>query len=146
MGYAQNEKQFFFWQKKKQTISFQKLFILSKYHLLWLSYEIFSILWCFLSKKGHSQLKQLCQSYIATTRRHSCSNKSLDSQGDIQNLRDTAIVGYKITKRVPCLQDKIEPQQVTQKSTMKRGYFNQISLKKFIYSSIPCSGCFSFCT
>ena len=72
---------FFFWQKKKQTISFQKLFILSKYHLLWLSYEIFSILGCFLSKKGHSQLKQLCQSYIATTRRHSCSNKSLDSRG-----------------------------------------------------------------
>ena len=40
-------------------ISFQKLPILSNYHMFWLSYESFSILWCFLSKKGHFQLKHL---------------------------------------------------------------------------------------
>ena len=31
-----------------------KTFILSKYYMLWLSYECFSILWwCFFAKKGH---------------------------------------------------------------------------------------------
>ena len=137
----------FFLAEKKSRPSVFKNFLFYQ-NIICFGWVMKFFLFCdvFLSKKGHSQLKQLCQSYIATTRRHSCSNKSLGSQGDIQNLQDTAIVGYKITKRVPCLQDKIEPQQVTQKSTMKRGYFNQISLKKFIYSSIPCSGCFSFCT
>ena len=44
MGHAQDEKNFF-WQKyQKQIISFQQIFILSKYHMFWLSYEIFSIL------------------------------------------------------------------------------------------------------
>ena len=42
MGHAQNEKQFFF--GRNQIISFQKLFILSKYYMFWLSYEPFSIL------------------------------------------------------------------------------------------------------
>ena len=43
-----------------QIISFQKLFVLSKYDLFWLSYESFSILSdAFLSKKYCFHLKQL---------------------------------------------------------------------------------------
>ena len=30
-GHAQNEAQFFFWKQQKEIISFQELFILSKY-------------------------------------------------------------------------------------------------------------------
>ena len=44
MGHAQNKKQFFFQKQQKQILSFQNLFILTKYHLFWLSYECFSIL------------------------------------------------------------------------------------------------------
>ena len=46
---------------KKQIISFQKVFILSKYHMFWLSYESFSILsHVFCQKKCYFQWKQLC--------------------------------------------------------------------------------------
>ena len=47
MGQNQIEK-LVFWHKQKQIISFQKLFILSKYHMFWLSYEsiFFYLEWC----------------------------------------------------------------------------------------------------
>ena len=45
MGHTQNKKQFFFFRNNKsQILSFQNLFILTKYHMFWLSYECFSIL------------------------------------------------------------------------------------------------------
>ena len=60
MGYARNENHFFRGRNNKQIMSFQKLFIISKYHMFWLSYESFSMLGdVFLSKKCHFQLKQL---------------------------------------------------------------------------------------
>ena len=52
----------FFWQKwQNQIISFQKVFILSKYHnhMFWLSYESFSILSDVFCQKSHFQWKQL---------------------------------------------------------------------------------------
>ena len=44
MDHAQNETNFFDKKKQKQIISFHKLFILSKHHMFWLSFESFSIL------------------------------------------------------------------------------------------------------
>ena len=38
------KKKIFLAEIKKQIISFQKVFILSKYHMFWLNYESFSIL------------------------------------------------------------------------------------------------------
>ena len=35
---------FFFQKQQNQILSFQKLFLLTKYHMFWLSYECFSIL------------------------------------------------------------------------------------------------------
>ena len=43
MSHAQNKKQFF-QKQQNQILSFQNLFILTKYHMFWLSYECFSIL------------------------------------------------------------------------------------------------------
>ena len=44
MGHAQNKKPFFSQKQQKQILSFQNIFILTKYHVFWLSYECFSIL------------------------------------------------------------------------------------------------------
>ena len=40
MGHIQNKNNFFE-KQQKQILSFQNLFILSKYHIFWLSYECF---------------------------------------------------------------------------------------------------------
>ena len=42
MGHAQNKK--LFQKLQNQILSFQTLFVLTKYHMFWLSYECFSIL------------------------------------------------------------------------------------------------------
>ena len=59
MGHAQSEKHIFLQKLQKQIINFQNLFISPNYRMFWLSYESFNFVWCFLSKKGHFQLKQL---------------------------------------------------------------------------------------
>ena len=60
MDHAQYEGQLFL-TEITGTDQQMKLFILSKYHMLLLSYESFSILSdVFFSKKFHFQLKQLC--------------------------------------------------------------------------------------
>ena len=53
MGNDQNEKHFsFFLQKyQKQILTFQKKFILTKYHIFWLSNESCSVLWDVSSQK-----------------------------------------------------------------------------------------------
>ena len=61
MGHTQNDNQYFFVKWYKGIISFQILFILSKYHKFWLSYEWFSCLNDqFLPRKGLFQPKHLC--------------------------------------------------------------------------------------
>ena len=49
--WATSKTIFFFQKWQKQITSFPKLFILSKYHMFWLRYEHFSILWCFLLER-----------------------------------------------------------------------------------------------
>ena len=44
MGHTQIKKQIFFSEIIRPDLSFQNLFILTKYHMFWLSYECFSIL------------------------------------------------------------------------------------------------------
>ena len=44
MGHTQDKKQFFFSEIAKPDPKLSKKFTLTKYHVLWLSYECFSIL------------------------------------------------------------------------------------------------------
>ena len=60
MGHAQHEKAGTFAETIKADHKFSKYFILSKYHMLWLSYESFSFfMGCFFAEKGHLHPKQL---------------------------------------------------------------------------------------
>ena len=63
MGHAQNKKQFFFRNNKNQILSFQNLFILTKYRMFWLSYKCFSILCnAFFAKKSFPAITAvICQ-------------------------------------------------------------------------------------
>ena len=60
MCYAQNKKQFPLSKITKADHHFSETFFFyQSIKTFWLSYESFSILWCFVSKKGHFQLTQL---------------------------------------------------------------------------------------
>ena len=58
------KKNIFFGRNKKNRSSAFRKFLFYQNIMFWLSYESFSInQWCFLSKKCHFQLKQLCSLY-----------------------------------------------------------------------------------
>ena len=61
MGHTKNGKQLFLAGITKEDHHLQKKFFLLKYYKFWLNYDFFFYLaWCFLSKKFHFELKQLC--------------------------------------------------------------------------------------
>ena len=67
MGHVQNERAIFFGRNNEQIFSFQKLFILSKYHMFWLSYESFSIcvMFFFIKKESFSAKTAVSNIYLS---------------------------------------------------------------------------------
>ena len=74
MGYAQNKKQFFFSEITKPDPKLSNLFILTKYHMFWLSYECFAILCdAFLLKSVISSLNSCVVQVILIMQRFQCN-------------------------------------------------------------------------
>ena len=92
MGQTQN-KQFFLAEMTKADHKLSKTFILSKYHMFWLSYACFSLLqWCFVTKKGHFQLLNSCEGGFIKNR----TNINKTSKCIIKRKNTTSIRNWKI--------------------------------------------------